>query len=135
MAQRYAVIGLGRFGLSLAESLAGEGVDVIAVDRDMEQVERVKDRVAFAVELDATDPHALRSVDIQACQMAAVTIGESFEQSVLIVAALKEVGVTRILARARTERQGRILMAVGATEVVEVEAELGRRLAKTLTVR
>jgi trk system potassium uptake protein len=135
MAARYLVVGLGRFGMAVAESLAEEGVEVVALDSSMELVEKVRDRVTFAAQLDATDPDALRAIDAHACQMATVAIGEAFEQAALVVAALKEVGVPHILARARTTRQGRILVAAGATEVIEVESELGKRLAKTLVTR
>ncbi len=133
MAQdRYLIIGLGRFGAALAESLAEQGAEVIAVDRDMAMVDAVKQRVAYALELDATDPQALLSVDPLKCRAAIVAIGENFEATVLTLAALKEVGVRDIIARSRSARESRILQAVGATEVIELEAEMGRTFGRRL---
>ncbi|HRI08642.1 MAG TPA: TrkA family potassium uptake protein [Nannocystaceae bacterium] len=129
---RYLVIGLGRFGTALAHALAEAGAEVIAVDSDMANVEAVKSRVAYAIQLDATDPEALRSVDCVSCKSVIVAIGENFEATVLCVAALKEVGVGHVVARALTTRQARILQAVGASEVVEIEVEMGMALGKRL---
>lgn len=136
MAQaRYLIIGLGRFGAALAETLAEQGAEVIAVDRDMAMVDAVKSKVAYAIELDATDPQALLSVDPLKCRAAIVAIGENFEATVLTLAALKEVGVRDIIARSRSARESRILQAVGATEVIELEYEMGRTFGARLTGR
>jgi trk system potassium uptake protein TrkA len=130
--KRYLVIGLGRFGQALAEELSAQGAEVFACDMNMANVEAVKDRVAMAAQLDASDPEALRGIDAAVAQAAIVAIGENFEATVLCVAALKEVGVTRVIARARTAMQARILVAVGASQVIELESEMGRRLGQTL---
>jgi trk system potassium uptake protein TrkA len=132
MAPRTLVVGLGRFGSALAIGLAERGCPVMAVDLRMESIEAVKEKLAYAVELDATDVDALRSIDAAACSAAVVAVGEDFESAVLAVAALKEVGIARVIARARDHRQARILRAVGASEVIEVETEVGRRLAEQL---
>jgi trk system potassium uptake protein len=130
--KRFLVIGLGRFGTSLAESLSESGHDVVAVDLDMEKVDAIKHRVAFAMQLDATNAAALSSVDAAACEGAIVAIGNDFEAAALCVAALKEAKVEPIVARARTRQQGKILTAIGATRVLEVEAEMARRLGAEL---
>lgn len=132
MARRVLVIGLGRFGSALAESLAQAGCEVIAVDNDMNHIDAIKNKVAYALELDATDPNALRSVDAQTCYAAVVAVGENFEGAVLTVAALRELGLTNIIARAITTRHGRILMAAGASRIVEIEQEMGRALGREL---
>lgn len=132
MSNRILVVGLGRFGTALASGLAERGCEVLGVDRVMAPVEALKDVIAHAVELDSTDPAALHSVEAGKCRVAVVAIGEEFEMAVLCVAALKEVGVPRILARARNPRQARILRAVGADETIEVETEIGRRIAEAL---
>lgn len=132
MKNRFLVVGLGRFGTALAESLGRQGVEVIAVDRNMASVDAVKDQVALAAELDATDPRALASIEAQTCAAAIVAIGEDFEAAVLTVAALKEAGVPKIIARARSAREGRILAAVGASKTIEIESEMGRQLGATL---
>lgn len=133
MARRILVVGLGRFGAALSTGLYEAGWEVLAVDRSMERVEPVRDRVSYALELDATDPAVLRSVDVEHCEAAVVAMGEDFESAVLAVAALKECGVPRVIARAGNARRARILRAVGADEVIEVETDVGRRLAAALS--
>ena len=133
MGKRVLVVGLGRFGSALALGLAERGCDVVVVDRNMEALDEVKERVAYALELDATDPEALRAIDASSCSLVIVTIGEEFESAVLSVAALKECGVKRLVARAANPRHARILKAIGADEVIEVESEIGRRLAESLS--
>ncbi|MCC7012138.1 MAG: TrkA family potassium uptake protein [Planctomycetes bacterium] len=132
MTAKYLVAGLGRFGSALALGLTERGCEVVAVDRRMDFVEALKDRVAYALELDASDPIALKSIDAGSFTAAVVAVGEDFESAVLAVAALKEIGVAKVIARARNSRQARILRAVGASEIIEVESEVGRRLAETL---
>lgn len=132
MAKRFLVIGLGRFGASVVETLEEKGCEVIAADRDMNAVDRVKETAAFAVQVDATEPEALKSIDPLTCEAALVAIGEDFESACLAVASLKELGMKRILARAQTPRRGRILMSAGATEVVQVETEMGARMGARL---
>jgi trk system potassium uptake protein TrkA len=133
--RRYLVIGLGRFGTAVATGLAQAGCEVVAVDRLMEYVEPVKDRVAYAIQLDATDTNALRSIDARSCDAAIIAMGGDFEASVMSVVALKDAGVQRVIARARDGRQARVLRSVGAAEVIEVESEVGRQLAQRLLER
>lgn len=132
MARRILVVGLGRFGSALAESLSAAGCEVVAVDNDMSHIDAIKNKVAYALELDATDPNALRSIDAQTCHAAVVAVGENFEGAVLTVAALRELGIQTVIARAITNRHGRILMAAGASRVVEIESEMGRALGREL---
>jgi trk system potassium uptake protein TrkA len=133
--RRYLVIGLGRFGSAVATGLAQAGCEVVAVDRLMEYVEPVKDQVAYAIQLDATDTNALRSIDARSCDAAIIAMGGDFEASVMSVVALKDAGVQRVIARARDGRQARVLRSVGAAEVIEVESEVGRQLAQRLLER
>lgn len=130
--RRFLVIGLGRFGSAVAVGLANAGCEVVAVDRLMEYVEPVKDRVAYAIEMDATDTNALRSIDARSCDAAIVAMGGDFEASVMSVLALKDAGVQRVIARARNGRQARVLRSIGAAEVIEVESDVGRQLAQRL---
>ncbi|HET6584679.1 MAG TPA: TrkA family potassium uptake protein [Nannocystaceae bacterium] len=132
MTQRILVIGLGRFGTALAESLAQHGCEVVAVDTKMEAVDAIKSKVTYALEMDTSDPIALRSIDPHTCQAAVVAIGENFESAVLSVAALRELGHTNIIARATTNRHSRIFYATGAHRVLELESEMGRALGREL---
>ncbi len=130
MKKRFLVIGLGRFGVSLAETLYSEGGEVIAVDEHAENVEEIKDRVSHAVQLDGTDLDALKSVGASGVDTAFIAIGENLEASVITTVVLKELGVKEIIVRAYTEREKKILEMVGASRVLFVEQEMGRRLAK-----
>lgn len=130
--KQFAVIGLGRFGRRLAEALTQAGHEVIAVDLDDDLVERARDEVALAVRLDATDPEALRSQHIEKCDAAVVSIGEHFEANALTTATLKSLGVPRVISRASTEIQRRILVRIGADQIINPEEEMAVRLANQL---
>jgi len=130
--QRYAVIGLGRFGEKLARTLAAAGAEVIAVDKDARPVEALRDEVTVAVRLDSTDVESLRTQGVEHVDVAIVGIGENFESAALTVAALREVGVKRIIARAMTDIQGRILLRVGADEIAQPENESATRWSHRL---
>ena len=132
MPRRIIVIGLGRFGTALAESAQSAGLEVIGIDHDMPPIDRVKDRLSHAVCLDATDLEALRGIDAHACDIAIVAMGESFESSVLCVHALKELGIPDIRARAHDARQAKILAAIGATQIISIESDFGRKLGLAL---
>ncbi len=132
MTSRLLVVGLGRFGMALAESAQADGLEVIGVDNRMDPIDVIKDRIAHAVCLDATDLKALRGIEAKNCDIAVVAMGESFESSVLCVHALKELGIKQIHARAHDARQAKILAAIGATHVIEIEADYGRRLGHSL---
>lgn len=128
----FLVVGLGRFGRAVAEGLHDAGAEVIGVDEEMALVEAVRDRIAVAAQVDGVDADALRAAGADKVDAAVVAIGEDFEAEVLTVAVLKELGIREIVARARTEREARILTAVGATRVLFVEVEIAQRLARTL---
>lgn len=130
--RHFLVIGLGRFGRAVAESLAEAGGEVIALDTDMARVEPVRDRVAVAAQVESLEADALRAVGAADVDAAVVAIGEDFAAEVLTVSILKELGVKEIIARANSDREGRILERVGATRVVSVELEMGDRLARSL---
>ena len=132
--QRFAVIGLGRFGEHLAKALTAAGDEVIGIDREAELVDRVRDEVAVAVRLDGTDRAALEAQGVGEVDAAIVGIGEDFESSALTVAALKEMGVGRIVARAMTPTQASILRKVGADEIAYAEQESALRWAHRLTL-
>ncbi|MFQ5949069.1 MAG: potassium channel family protein [Nitrospiria bacterium] len=129
--KRFLVIGLGRFGMSFAETLFSEGAEVIAIDESTDRVEEIKEKVTLAVQLDSTDLDALKSVGADRVDAAVIGIGENFEASVVTTAILKELGLKEIIVRAYTEREQKILQLVGASRVIFVEQEMGRRLGKT----
>ncbi len=130
--KRYAVIGLGLLGRTVARELSSRGVEVIAVDMNRELVEAIADDVSFAVRLDSTNRDALLRQGIDKVDAALVAIGENFQAAVLTTALLKEFGVPRVISRAVTEEEARILKLVNADQVVLVEEWAARRLAQQL---
>ena len=128
-----AVIGLGRFGYHVAETLTKLGHEVLAIDRDEEQITRVGEFVTYAVQCDATDEKALRAISTQNVDMAVVSIGENIEASILVVTTLRELGIKRVIAKAVTPLHGKILEHMGVTEVIYPERDAGIRLAHRLT--
>lgn len=133
-AKKVLVIGLGRFGDSLIETLWQARAEVIAVDSDPEQVDRAKDRTSAAFVGDATDLRVLSAIGAENVDTAVVTFGEDFEATVLCVATLKKLGVKDIIARAATTRQVEVLAAIGATRVVQIEREMGHRIASDVVM-
>ena len=135
MARRVLVVGLGRFGRALADTLWKSHVEVIALDSDPELIADVKETTSAAFVGDVTDPSVIDEVGAREVDAAVVTFGERFEASVLCVSALRELGVKEIVARAVSLQKARILERVGATRVVQPDAEAGERLALDLTSR
>jgi len=130
---RIAVIGLGRFGMTLAKALSAAGVEVIAIDTNGSLVEAVSDEVSLAVRLDATQRDALAAQAVDRVDQAVVAIGEGFEATLLATLHLKTMGVPTVIARAQTRIRSQILKLVGADEVLSPERESALRLARRLT--
>lgn len=128
----YAVIGLGLLGRTVARELSQRGIEVVAVDVDQELVQAMSEEVAHAVRLDSTNREALVSQGIDKVDAALVAIGENFQAAVLTTALLKEMGVPRVISRAVTEEEARILRLVNADQVVLVEEWVAKRLAQRM---
>lgn len=129
----FVVIGLGVFGRTVALTLARMGLQVLAIDQDEEEAQRVAGDLDAVVSLDATDEVALRELGLEGVSCAVVAIGaEAREASILVTALLRQMGVPRIVARAMSDLHARVLLAVGAHEVISPEAEMGQRLARRL---
>jgi trk system potassium uptake protein TrkA len=129
------VIGLGRFGGAVAESLVRLGHEVLAIDENADLVQRWSDKLTHVVQADSTDSDALRQLGIQDLGRAVVAIGTDIEASVLTVLALHELGVDEIWAKAITAKHGQILQRTGAHHVVYPEAAMGERVAHLVTGR
>ncbi|MCK4886479.1 MAG: TrkA family potassium uptake protein [Planctomycetes bacterium] len=134
--ERFAVIGLGRFGKKLAIALAMSGAEVIAVDKNRDEIELIRDQVTLAVKLDGTDEEALKAQGIDKVDVAIIGIGlgtgKGFESAVLTVVTLKQMGVKKIYARAEDRMGGEVFAKVGATEVIYPEIESAQRWAYKL---
>lgn len=134
--KRFAVIGLGRFGKKLAIALAMSGAEVLAIDRNREEIELIRDQVSHAVRLDSTDEEAMKAQGIDKVDVAIVGIGQGtgrgFESAILTVVNLRQMGVTQIYARAEDLIAGEVFSKVGATEVIYPEIESAQRWAYKL---
>ncbi|MBK20775.1 MAG: potassium transporter KtrA [Flavobacteriales bacterium] len=129
---KFSVIGMGKYGRSIAQILSDRGAEVIAIDNREEYIEEVEDIVALAVTMDATDGKALESQNIHESDAVVVAIGANFEALLLCCVQLKELGVKRIIARSNDENQKKILQKIGIEEILEPEKEIGVLVAEQL---
>jgi trk system potassium uptake protein len=130
--QSYAVIGLGRFGTSIASKLYEAGQEVMGIDIDEERIEDGKLSLTHAVVLDSTEEESLKSVGIRNFDYVIVAIGDDMQASILTVLVLKEMGVEKVIAKALNKRHGQLLEKVGADWVVHPERDMGERVAHQL---
>lgn len=130
--RQFIVIGMGRFGFSVATCLYEAGYDVLAIDKDIEKIEEISSEVTHAVALDATDEKALSSVNIEDYDTAIISIGGSIQESLLVTLLVKELGVNEIICKGQGELHGKLLKKIGASRVVLPEKEMGIRLANNL---
>ncbi|CAL9660824.1 Ktr system potassium uptake protein A [Streptomyces sp. enrichment culture] len=133
--QRVAVIGLGRFGSSLASELMRRGWDVLGIDTDARLVQKYSDELTHAAVADSTDPEALRQLGVNEFTSAVVAIGSHIEASILVSTNLLEAGVPNIWAKAVSRQHGQILERLGVHHVVLPEHEMGERVAHLVTGR
>ncbi|MDD4658359.1 MAG: TrkA family potassium uptake protein [Eubacteriales bacterium] len=130
--KQFLVIGLGRFGMSLAMTLAEKGYEVLGVDNREGPVQEAAGILTQAVQLDATIDKDLLSVGITNFDVAVVAIGHDIEASILCTLILKEVGIPRIVAKAQGPLHGKVLKKIGADRVVFPERDMGIRVANNL---
>ncbi len=114
--KQFAVIGLGRFGFSVAQALSEKGQQVLAIDKNEEFVHDAMDIVSKAVCLDATDEKAARSVGLQNVDVAVCAIGTDLEASILVTLLLKDLGVPEILCKADSLQHKKVLEKIGARQ-------------------
>ena len=128
----YAVLGLGRYGSSVAKELARCGAEVLAIDRDIELVNNLTGEVPLCKCADITDPIVIKQLGISNFDVVIIAAGGSLEVSVLATMLCKEAGVKTVIAKCSSEMHRKILSKVGADKVVLPESESGTRLAKNL---
>jgi trk system potassium uptake protein TrkA len=132
VAKQFAVIGLGRFGSSVARTLYEMGYDVLGIDLDEELIQDSIDLVTHAVAADSTDENALKSLGIRNFDVVVVAIGNDVKNSIMTTLILKELGVKYIVAKALDEMHGKVLEKIGADKVVYPERDMGSRVAHNL---
>ena len=130
---RVAIIGAGRFGMALAESLSEGGVEVLLVERNGGLVQAARNVVSSAVQGDATNARALEDAGVTDCDAVVVAIGANVESSLLATANCKELGVGTVISKATGEMHGKILEKLGADQVIFPDRESARRLARCIT--
>ena len=133
--KQFAVIGLGRFGRAVCETLHGMGYEVLGIDRGEKAVAHVLNShlVSHALELDSTDPSALKEGGLFELDTVIVAIGNYIEASVITTLNLKESGVNHVIAKASSDIHGKLLNKVGADAVIFPEYEMGCEVARSLT--
>ncbi len=128
----YAVFGLGRYGLAVAQELIASGAQVIAVDSDEDTVNAAAAHIPVCKCADISDPEVIEQLGISNVDVAVIAMASSLEASVMATALCKEVGVPTVIAKCADEMHKKILMKVGADRVLIPEQEAGIRLAKNL---
>jgi len=132
MKQRVVVIGLGIFGMNLVKELCKSGVEVVAIDKSKETVQRAKDCATKAIVADGTDQEVMNAIGLREDDVVVVSFGEDLAASTLITLHLKQMKMKNIIVKAPNEDHKLILEKVGATEVIIPEKEMADKIAKSL---
>ena len=122
--KKFAVIGLGNFGFHAAKALFEDGHEIIAIDTDRARVQAIDQFATEAIVLNATDKEALQSLGLEEMDAVIVSTGTKISVSIMICLYLQELGVKRILAKALDTDHEKILLRVGATEVIHPERDM-----------
>lgn len=130
--KQFVVFGLGRFGSSLATTLAEAGYEVMAVDKNEEKVQEISTVVTQAVQADVTDTETLKELGIRNFDVAIVAIGKDMQSSIMATLMLKEIGIPYVVAKASTEVHKKLLAKLGADRIILPENDMGRRIATNL---
>ncbi len=134
MKRQIVVIGLGRFGTSMAETLSHIGHEVLAIDREESSVQALASKVTHTIQANATDETVLKELGINNFDIGIVAIGSGIENSVLVTILLKKLGVPWVIARATNDLHRTILEKIGADLAFSPEHEMGRQLAHEATL-
>ncbi|MBQ9535424.1 MAG: TrkA family potassium uptake protein [Clostridia bacterium] len=129
--QSYGIVGLGRFGMALARTLADSGADIVVVDQDEEKVRELREKTENAFVVQSLDKKTLEETGIHSCDVAVVCIGSKMDTSILTTLHLVSLGVPKVIAKANSAEHGEILEKLGA-EVVYPERDMAVRLANRL---
>jgi trk system potassium uptake protein TrkA len=130
--RRVVVIGLGIFGFNIAKDLYENGIEVIAIDKNKEVIQKIRNFSTKAVLADGTDKEVIDSIGMQEDDVAIISFGEDLAASTLITLHLKEMKVKHIIVKAPNEEHKHVLEKVGATEVIIPEKEMADKVAKSL---
>ncbi|MEK8132423.1 TrkA family potassium uptake protein [Paenibacillus filicis] len=129
---QYAVIGLGRFGSSLAKELIKLGYEVMGIDKHEEPVEAMSEELTHVVVADSTDEDVIRSLGLRNFDCVIVAIGDDIQSSILTTILLKDIGVKMVVAKALSELHGKVLNKIGVDRIIFPERDMGVRVAHQL---
>lgn len=132
-ARQFLIIGAGRFGAAMAETLSNLGHEVVVIDNDEAALDVVVDKVTHAAIVDATNEGALAKMDVETFDVVVVAIGQNLEASILATVAARSAGARHLISKADTSLTARVLASVGADEIVRPEHDMGMRLARQLS--
>ncbi|MGE5421741.1 MAG: potassium channel family protein [Ignavibacteriales bacterium] len=132
MKKQFAVIGLGRFGSSVARTLYHMGFEVLGIDTNEDMVEAIKDDITYGITADAQEERVLESLGIRNFDVAIVAIGNDLQASILISLNIKNLGVKYVVAKAVNDTHGKVLEKVGADKIIYPERDMGERVAHSL---
>ncbi|MFD0679700.1 MULTISPECIES: potassium channel family protein [unclassified Paenibacillus] len=132
MKKQFAVIGMGRFGSSVAKTLHSLGFEVLAIDSNEQRTQEVSHIVTHVVQADSTDEEALRALGLRNFDVVVVAIGEDIQSSILTTIILKELGVPKVVVKAQNELHGKVVKKIGADKVIYPERDMGQRVAHHL---
>jgi trk system potassium uptake protein TrkA len=132
MKKQFAIVGMGRFGSSVARTLSGLGFEVLAIDQDEQRTQDVANFVTHAVQADATDEDAMRALGLGNFDVVVVAIGQDIQSSILTTIILKEMGVPTVIVKAQNELHGKVVRKIGADKVIYPERDMGQRVAHHL---
>lgn len=133
--KQFAVIGLGRFGESLIKELTLMGHEVLAIDLDEDKINNAAEYSTHAVQADSMDEHVLKALGIRNFDAVIVAIGENIQSNILTTIVLKELGVEKVISKARNSMHGKVLEKIGADVVIYPERDMAIKLARTLVSR
>ncbi|MGV8146197.1 MAG: potassium channel family protein [Alkaliphilus sp.] len=130
--KQFVVIGCGRFGTSVAETLYSMGNEVLAIDSSEEIIQNIAPNVTHAVQAEATDEYALKALGIGNFDVAIISIAGNIQSSIMAALIIKEMGVKYIVGKAQSELHAKVLTKIGVDRVVFPEREMGKRVARNL---
>lgn len=130
--KQFAVIGMGRFGYSLATKLYELGYDVLAIDDDEENIKNIAERVTYAVQADATDINTLKAIGLRNIEVVVVAIATDINASLMTTLNARELGIKEVFAKAQNEQHAKVLYKVGADRVFLPERDMGNRVAHNI---
>ncbi len=130
--KQFVIIGLGRFGISVATTLSDAGYEVMVVDSNEEVIQEISSVVTHAVQADVTDADTLNALGIRNFDVAVVAIGRDIQSSIMVTLLLKEMGIKYVVAKASSDLHEKVLQKLGADRIISPEQDMGVRIAHSL---